>query len=439
MFRSLACAMFALAILTSSAPALDVKAQIKKVDAEKGVLVFIAGGQERTARVAPDAKICDSDGKELAEGLKSAKLVEGAAVAVTVEPEGGKPVIKAIQIGNGTAAPAKLTAPLPKLDTSGLKSLMDMGKEDEYHGFKGGLYPDGGNECPAAHEKAGLALAGQVRPLDAKGQPSPDGKIVLLAIGFSNTVQAFAGFMQVAGRDKEINPRLVLVNGAQGARSAFMIQNPDDHSVGEAYWKTWVPDHLKAQGVTSAQVQVVWLKETDATLSPGQLQAMGVSHYESPLRQGFPKGAQTLQAELEKIVRVLPRFFPNVRLVYLSSRSYGGWALREGNREPFSYETGFAVKWLIEKQIKGDPALNYDAAKGKVESPWLSWGPYLWANGDRKRTDGFSFVLDDYRENDRMHYSPQGQIKIGNLMVQFFKNGTTTRPWFLGEAKGSAP
>ena len=42
-----------------------------------------------------------------------------------------------------------------------------------------------------------------------------------------------------------------------------------------------------------------------------------------------------------------------------------------GNSEPFSYESGFAVKWLVEQQLKGDPALNYDPQKGTVQAPWL--------------------------------------------------------------------
>jgi hypothetical protein len=119
----------------------------------------------------------------------------------------------------------------------------------------------------------------------------------------------------------------------------------------------------------------------------------------------------------------------------MSSRSFGGWAKGKGgkppgNSEPFSYETGFAVKWLIEQQLKGDPALNYDSAKGEVKAPWLSWGPYLWANGATKRTDGFHFDLDDFREDDRMHHSPAGMKKVGHHLLHFFQTDATTRTWF---------
>lgn len=306
-----------------------------------------------------------------------------------------------------------------KVDTSKLVPLTDLGT-DQYQGFAGGLYPEGKNERPAPHEAAGLALAKRVQPLDADGKPSKDGKIVLLAVGFSNTVQVFQGLMQAAREDKELNPSVVLVNGAQGGMSAHMIQNPNNGR-GAMYWSR-LDEQLKNAGVTRGQVQVVWLKETDPSPHPG----------------GFPKYTRDLQAELTTIVQLFPKRFPNVKLAYLSSRTYGGWAKAPpgrvggpGNSEPYSYETGFAVKWLIEQQLKGDAELNYDPNKGAVKAPWLSWGPYLWANGDSKRKDGFRFQLSDFRENDRMHHSPPGQAKMGRELLRFFKTDTTTRRWFV--------
>jgi hypothetical protein len=161
------------------------------------------------------------------------------------------------------------------------------------------------------------------------------------------------------------------------------------------------------------------------------LEQLGVKEYDVPVRQPFPKSAESLLADLRLIVQILPKRFPNLKQCYVSSRSYGGWALREGNREPFSYETGFSVKWLIEEQICGDAALNFDPAKGNVKAPWLSWGPYLWANGDRPRKDGFVSAYDDFRENDRMHHSAQGMQKMGNELLNFFKTDSTTKSWFV--------
>lgn len=243
--------------------------------------------------------------------------------------------------------------------------------------------------------------------------------IVLLGLGFSNTVQAFNGFMQVAKEDKYLNPKLVLVNGAKGGRSAFMIQNPDDGKWGTDYLQD-VDKKLRAAGVTRRQVQVVWIKETNPNLPD----------------PGFPKFTQDLQAQLGIIVRLVHKRFPNVKLAYFSSRTYGGWAHNpkggmSGNSEPFSYETGFAVKWLIEQQLNGESELNYDAKKGPIQAPWLSWSAYLWTNGWIKRGDGVSFGLEDFMAADHMHESPAGQRKVGSLLLQFFKTDPTTRDWFV--------
>jgi hypothetical protein len=423
MLRAFAAAACGLLIFTGGLSALEVEATLNRVDAEKGRVVFTADQKIRTVIVARDLQVLNANGKELAGGLKATELKAGAAVTLTLERQGNKPVLKVIRLGNQRGQPApprENDRAESKVDTSHLTPLTDLGKS-LYEGFPGGLYPEGKNQRPAAHEAAGQALARLVQPLDAEGKKSAGGKIVLLGIGFSNTVQAFAGFMQAARDDKEVNPQLVLVNGAMGGMSAHMVQDPSDQGRGTKYW-SGVDDKLKAAGVTRAQVQVIWIKETNP----------------APHAGGFPSYIRALQAELTRIVQVLPGRFPNVKLVYLSSRSYGGWAKAPpgrvggpGNSEPYSYETGFAVKWLIEQQLQGAAALNFDPRKGAVQAPWLSWGPYLWANGESKRQDGFSFQPSDFRDNDRMHHSPQGQRKMGTALLQFFKNDTTTREWFI--------
>jgi hypothetical protein len=415
-FGAIACLMFS----AVGARAFDVEATINKVDADKGVVTFTSNQKERHAKAADNLKVVGADGKELADGLKATELKEGAKATLTIEAVNNQPVLRIIKLGKQ----GEKTAPVleaPRVDTSGLTPLTDLGQK-QYQGFPGGLYPEGKNERPQKHLAAGLALAKQVQPLGPDGKPSPDGKIVLLGIGFSNTVQSFDGFMAAARDATGLNPKLVLINGAVGGRSANMIQNPDDHGKGQEYWET-IDARLKAAGLTRAQVQAFWIKETN----PG------------PHEGKFPGYIQTLQAELTKIVQILPQRFPNGKLAYLSSRTYAGWAKAmpkrsaPGNSEPYSYETGFAVKWLIEQQLKGEATLNFDAASGAVKAPWLSWGPYLWANGETKRQDGFSFKPTDFRDNDRMHHSPDGQKKIGNQLLQFFKSDPTSKGWFLKE------
>ena len=395
-------------LLAVAALAFETRARIRRIDADGRIAHVFAGGQDRTVPIAAGARILDREGKDLAGGLRSAELREGAEVTLTVEPENGAPVIRVIRLG---APPEGERPRVPRVDTAGMKPLSELGT-GEYRGFQGGLYAGGASQRPAAHEAVGVALAKQVQPLDAGGKPAADGKIVLLSIGMSNATQAFSTFQQLANRAPEKNPKLVLVDGAQGGMTAAAIQNPEDNRTGTRFWTT-VDQRLERAGVTRAQVQAVWIKEADA--GPNQ---------------GFPAYARTLQAELGRIARVLRERFPNLKLAYLSSRTFGGYATTPLNPEPYAYESGFSVKWLIEQQLKGEPELSFDPKKGPVRAPWLSWGPYLWANGIRKNADGLFYEESDFG-GDGTHPSPAGRAKVARQLWQFFSTDTTTRTWFL--------
>src|SRR5262249_29130804 len=160
--------------------------------------------------------------------------------------------------------------------------LSDMTKGEKYQGYEGGLYPGGARERPDHHDAAGRALARQVEPLDRDGRPRADGKIVLLTVGMSNTMQASSGVLRVSTGDEQINPGVVIVNGAYGGMTADKIQHLDGGRTYPPnpkfvrYWE-FVDEQLDKAGVTRAQVQAVWLKEAD----PGP-------------KQGFPAYAQTL-------------------------------------------------------------------------------------------------------------------------------------------------
>jgi hypothetical protein len=407
MARALAWALAGVAVLAAPLAAQDGirKGVLKKVDPEKGVVVITADGKDLEFAVTDGTRVFGSKGRDVKERL--ADLRAGTPVFFKGERRDGKDLLIGIKPEEPGGAPDR---PLPRVDTSKLKPLTEAGKE-EYKGFPGGLYPEGRNERPAAHEAAGLKLATAVRPLDGEGKAAPDGKIVLLSVGMSNTTQEFSAFKRLADADGDKNPHLTIVDGAQGGMTAFRIMDPESDS-GRKFWGT-VDQRLENAGATRAQVQAAWIKEADA----------------GP-REGFPQYARTLQGELGRIVRLMKGRFPNLKLVYLSSRTYGGYAKTLLNPEPYAYESGYSVKWLIEQQIKGEASLNYDPEKGAVKAPWLSWGPYLWANGTTKRADGFSYEESDFG-GDGTHPSAAGQRKVAELLLKFFKEDATTKKWFV--------
>jgi hypothetical protein len=386
------------------------RATVKKVNPEKKTITLTVGGKDEDYLLTDTTQVLGATGNDLRERLQGFK--EGSEVQFKAGKRDGKAVIIGLRLSPAGGQPAPVR---PGVDTSKLKPLTEMGGE-KYQGFEGGLYPGGKSERPEDHEAAGRTLAGQVVPLDAAGKPAADGKIVLLSVGMSNTTQEFSAFQRAAGADPDRSPSLVIVDGAQGGMTAARIKDPDDNASGTEYWRV-VDQRLKAAGATREQVQVAWIKQADARPT-----------------QGFPKYAQNLRDELRQVVRAMRRRFPNLKLVYLSSRTYGGHAKTPLNPEPYAYESGFSVRWLIEDQLKGDPELNFDPKKGEVAAPWLAWGPYLWANGGAKNPDGLSYEESDFG-GDGTHPSAAGQRKVAGRLLGFFKTDATARPWFLRAGK----
>ena len=306
-----------------------------------------------------------------------------------------------------------LLAPPPAIasncarDSTGLIPLNDLGI-GFYKGFEGGLYPGGSNVRPPAHTASGVDIANTTIPLDTLGGPDPaNGKIVLLSIGMSNTNFEFSAFIPRANADPMKNPKVLVVNGAIGGESADRIDNPN-----AAYWDS-VATRLRSVGSSPRQAQVVWLKEAIAGPTGG-----------------FPASTDTLLWELSTIVRIIHQKFPNVRLTYVTSRIYAGYATTNLNPEPYAYESGFAVKGMIANQMAGVDSLNFDPNHGPVGAPWLSWGPYLWADGLNPRSDGLIWPCDDFR-SDGTHPDSLGSDLVADSLLAFFKSDVTTTPWFV--------
>ena len=327
-------------------------------------------------------------------------------------------------------------------DWSALVPLTDL--TVPYKGEDGGLYGGGQNVPPEAHSNAYMKESGKIRPLDAAGRPAEDGKIGLITIGFSNTAIESDDFKRTADADPQKAANVVIVNGAIGGRSAVMwawdgaavlpqaeqerldqemdlLHMPkgkrrSSPTLEKDTWPT-LAQRIAAAGLAPQQVQALWLKQVEANPKP-----LGA----------FPAHARTLQADITAILIIARHHYPNLRVAYLSSRTFGGWSGREsGSPEPYAYESGFATRWLVQSQIRGDALLNYDPARGAVQAPLVLWGPYLWAQGDAPRKlDGLVWSLADVRA-DRLHPNEAGAKKTTTLLLNFFKNDAAASRWFL--------
>jgi hypothetical protein len=304
--------------------------------------------------------------------------------------------------------------PATQQDKTGLVPLDQMTAKDNYKGEDGGLYGKGENSPPKEQMQAARNALAKVQPLDKDGKGAADGKIVLMSVGMSNTSNEFSVFKPLADKDPEKNPNVVVVNGAQGGMTARMWASPDSK-----VWKV-AEDQLGKQDVTPKQVQVIWLKQAEA----------------GPAQYGeFPRHARSLKDDMVKDVQLIKQHYPNVQVIYFSSRIYAGYATTGLNPEPYAYEGAFAVRWVIQDQIAGKAELNCDASKGEVKAPVLLWGPYLWADGVAgRKSDGLVWKKEDLSGADGTHPSPSGSRKVAQLLLDFFKKDPAAGTWFVKAA-----
>jgi hypothetical protein len=341
-----------------------------------------------------------------------AVLAAGAALLSCATPPPPPPPPKPVVVG-------------PPTDTIKIP-LTDLGT-GTYFKNPGGLYPNGFNQPPPDHDSAVRAHRNRIRALDVNGDESPFGKYVLISIGMGNTTQEWCSetsgppctawsFMGKAAADPAVNRNtLVIVNGAADGQEAPAWMSPLSPNYDRIKLARLAP-----LGLSENQVEAAWVKLSDAKPTTS-LPADTADAY-------------TFLTNLSQVVRTLRIRYPNLELVFLSSRTYGGYATIDLNPEPYAYESDFSVKWAIESQInemRGLPAnpragsLNY----AKKLAPVIVWGPYLWAQ-PTPRSDSLSWQRSDF-EDDGTHPSRIGETKVAGILLEFFKNSPYTKCWFV--------
>lgn len=288
--------------------------------------------------------------------------------------------------------------------------LTDLGT-GTYMGVEGGLYGNGSNVRPADHDAAGVALASSIQPLDANGNPDPNGIYAFMSLGISDTQQEFIEFTKLANADPAKNSKLVIVGGAIFGATAAYWADPNN-----VYWTNLFTNILPAAKVSPNQIVAAWVQD----LNPGQTGT-------------YPGDMVRTQADLESIAENLHTYFPNLKLAYYSGRIFGGYGngIQSFDPEPYAYEDSLAVRGVIEDQLNGVPSLNWDPSQGPVMAPWLSWGPYYWANGLQARSDGLVWTCQDLKSDGLHPNDPLGRQKVATYLLNFLKTDDTATPWFL--------
>ncbi len=307
-------------------------------------------------------------------------------------------------------------------DTSYLRALIDL-QEGYYLGYQGGLYADGSNEMPYPHFSAGMNISRQVVPLNAEGVLDvADGKVGFICLGASTAGNAFNHFKSVAEDDPAVNPCLRFANCAVGAKGLEIML---DTVVNGWYWDDEVLPDVESADITRFQVQIIWMMVT--------------SRVDTILV--WPFQPQEVANKYEQLMPVLLAKFPNLKQVYVSGFNYGGYADPEKEFydmivEPSSYWNNWSVKFLVERQIDGDPDLKF--TEPDRMAPWIGWGPHIWADGTRaNQVDKLRWVCEaDYKpDGGGYHLSNSGKDKVGKLIYNFFKGSEVAADWFLYGAR----
>lgn len=281
-----------------------------------------------------------------------------------------------------------------------------------YRGYKGGYYPSGSNNRPAGHLAQALSQVSMIQPLNVLGNPDPvSGKIVMIGVGASNPAKEFQQFVSICNTATGINSQLVFVNTCQGGQG---IQKMNFEAA--EYW-LHAKDSLTNRGLDSSQVQIVWV-ETENTQKKDT---------------AFPAAPEALVNDYRLLMQTIRIKYPNAKICYLSPRAYSGYALPtspvgNGLKFPRDYYNGWAVKWLIERQIKNKPGYRYTGAGASL--PFITFGSYHWTNGYLPRVDGLLLECAEVGA-DGLHLTVAGEIKMAQKMFEYFSTDETAASWFF--------
>jgi uncharacterized protein YjdB len=353
---------------------------------------------------------------------------------------------------NGTASltitsGAGNTTPIP---------LMDMTPSDNYLNFSGGLYENSSDTVPSDHDADGKSFAAQIQPLDTNGNPSASGMIVFVSFGMSNAQIEFNSFVTITQGNSQVNhSTLHISNGASSEQDAcywFPAEGaPSCNSQFENEYDR-ISGDLSSSGLSANQVQVAWIDNANGRVHPENRGCVPFGTLCNPLcdptTTGCVNNENTTNAfneeeEFGETLRAAKTRFPNLKLIFFSSRVYGGYANSDAaDPEPFAYETGYGIKWLIQAQINQVATGAVDPVAGDLSyanAPWIAWSAYFWADGDTPRSDGLVWCNgqtgppcngeQDFG-SDGLHLTATGGDKAANLLLNYLLTSPYTKSWF---------
>ena len=209
---------------------------------------------------------------------------------------------------------------------------------------------------------------------EGAGLTAASGEPVLLALGFSNAHQEFEAYQHLVGtRVKRVVFRYrgyLLVNAAFGGMMTDSWVDP------AAFDKA----RRKIPGKDESSVRYVWFK----------IVHLGDTLLYRPDTTAFVEG---LAEDCRKAIRIMQDRYPGLQTVFVSGRTYGGWAI-DISTEPYARLTWDAVDLCV------------------ADNPVATPGPYLWDP---------TWPRSYFDPNDGRHLSGTGRAVAAAILDEFFQ------------------
>ena len=294
-----------------------------------------------------------------------------------------------------------------------------------YMGYQGGLFPGGSNMDPNPHQSNGKKISKDIKPINSLGVIDYiNGEISVIGVGPSVASDAFNEW-----KEKMNGLGWPGVNACTNVKGNFIGGNSvvDMLDIDGIYWSNFLSG-LASKSIEPIQVQVVWMLLVSSTDSSD------INYY-----------IDTVSEQYIQVIHNLYSMCPNLKEIFISGIHYTGYTVPEHARyeylvEPNGYWSNLVVKNVVSMQINGDPRLKYTGPS--KQAPFITWGPYFWADGIKPRiADGLSWPCDNFRDDSiggGFHLKDEYKYKEGDMMNAFFQTNTISKIWYKNSAAWAA-
>lgn len=222
-------------------------------------------------------------------------------------------------------------------------------------------------------------------------------KPVMAGMGMSNAKQEFQAFMDKYRAKYGRSRPVTTVNLGTGNWDLTAMVHDS-----EKYWDL-VHETMAKKKTSPERIEIVVFKNS-------------VRHQDKP----YPDDVWEYLEFMEDHLANMTSHLPNLKMLFVLSAVYSGYASVSAPRhEPWAFREGLAVDEFVRDHWN-------------MTEPWITWGPYYWANGLEPRDDGLTWKCTDFMAKDGVHPGTGAKVKTADMLMRFFEQ----YPWFTGVSNG---